>query len=162
MSVKSVETAEPDHLGKAIRKYRRDIGLTQAQLAVALGIAPTSIYRYEAGTSTPDVGALQKLYLHSEHQQNNEAKKLFYDALTDKVGLGLSLGNQGDGASPNGGPSGSIRHVIVQGRPLTPREQLLAVALVIMLRNNLNESSDKMMQILLEPWMKAAKDDLAE
>jgi hypothetical protein len=31
-----------------------------------------------------------------------------------------------------------------------------------MLRNNLNESSDKMMQILLEPWMKAAKDDLAE
>jgi DNA-binding XRE family transcriptional regulator len=162
MTVKSVEPAEPDHLGKAIRKYRRDIGLTQAQLAVALGIAPTSIYRYEAGTSTPDVGALQKLYLHSENQQNSEAKKLFYDALTDKVGLGLTLGNRGDAASSNTGTASSLRNVLVQGRPLTPREQLLAVALVIMLRNNLNDSSDKMMQLLLEPWMKAAKDDLVE
>jgi len=162
MSVKDVETEEPNHLGKAIRKYRREIGLTQAQLAVALGIAPTSIYRYEAGTSTPDVGALQKLYLHSENQQNSEAKKLFYDALTDKVGLGLTLGNRGDAASSNACTASSLRNVLVQGRPLTPREQLLTVALVIMLRNNLNESSDKMMQILLEPWMKAAKDDLVE
>jgi hypothetical protein len=76
--------------------------------------------------------------------------------------LGLTLGNRGDAASSNSGTASSIRNVLVQGRPLTPREQLLAVALVIMLRNNLNESSDKMMQILLEPWMKAAKDDLAE
>jgi hypothetical protein len=29
-----------------------------------------------------------------------------------------------------------------------------------MMRNNLDESSEKMMRLLLEPWMKAAKDEV--
>jgi len=61
MSVKTVKESDADNLGTAIRKYRQKAGLTQAQLAIALGLAPTSIYRYEAGVSMPDVGALQKL-----------------------------------------------------------------------------------------------------
>jgi DNA-binding XRE family transcriptional regulator len=161
MSVKSPEASKPEHIGKAIRKYRNETRLTQAQFAVALGVAPTSIYRYEAGTSTPDVGTLQKLYLHADREGNDDAKAVFYSALTDKAGLRITPGDWDSVRSLNPKDlTAPIKRVEVQGRPLTPREQVLSLALVFMLRNNNDESSDKMIRLLLEPWMKAAKDEL--
>jgi hypothetical protein len=52
----------------------------------------------------------------------------------------------------------SLAQLKVDHHPLTPREQILAIAFVLMLRNNVEESSEKMMKLLLDPWMKAAKD----
>jgi transcriptional regulator with XRE-family HTH domain len=164
MNVKRLEAAEFDRLGEAIRKYRKETRLTQAQFAVALGVAPTSIYRYEAGASTPDVGTLQKLYMHADKEGNEDAKTVFYHALRAKAGLSIIIDGIDEVSSDLSNETKNrlslIRHLQVQGRPLTPREQLLAIAFVLMLRNNVDESSDKMMRLLLEPWMKAAKDEL--
>ncbi|HTF62172.1 MAG TPA: helix-turn-helix transcriptional regulator [Edaphobacter sp.] len=56
MTVKLNNTDSMPELGSVIRDFRRTAGLTQAQLAVAMDIAPTSIYRYEAGMTKPISG----------------------------------------------------------------------------------------------------------
>ena len=132
-------------------------GLTQAQLAVTIGIAPTSIYRYEAGMSTPDVGALQRLFMFADRERNDTAKEILFQALCEKTGVDpadfqLHLFNKHWAQT-----TGALQKVRVAGKSLTPREQLLAIAFIFMIRNNTEESSERMMRVLLDPWMNAAK-----
>jgi transcriptional regulator with XRE-family HTH domain len=158
MPVKRDQGSAPGKFGATIRKYRQEIGLTQAQLASALGLAPASIYRYEAGLSTPDVGALQKLYIHADGASNELAKAMFFEAICEKTGLDpaqfqtLLSGPRPARASPS-------KTFTIEGGPLTPREWLLAIALVLMTRKNTDHSADKMIRLLLEPWMKEAKEE---
>lgn len=160
MNVKSNDSESARELGNSIREFRRKAGLTQAQLAVAIGIAPTSIYRYEAGMTKPDLRTIQKLYVFADQQQNDIAKSIFKDELEEGGGLVIT------------GTEGSVLRMKIKDSPagaaplkvgnqvLNLREQLLATAFVLMLRNNVDESSEKMMRLLLEPWMKAAKEQL--
>ena len=41
------------HLGRRLRRRRRLLGLTQAQLAERMGVSPGTVYRWEAGSVTP-------------------------------------------------------------------------------------------------------------
>jgi transcriptional regulator with XRE-family HTH domain len=163
MNVKSNDRPAAGDLGDAIRELRRTAGLTQAQLAVAIGIAPTSIYRYEAGLTKPDVRTVQKLFVFADKHQDEVAKSFFREELegsgdliiTGREGSALRLGVKDQGPSSLEWTVGS--------QPLTPQEQILAIAFVLMLRNNADESSEKkMMKLLLDPWMKAAKDLLEQ
>ena len=51
-----------DNTSSAIRELRRDLQVSQAELASRTGLAKNSIYRYEAGTNTPDAEALIALW----------------------------------------------------------------------------------------------------
>ena len=157
MTVKQNDSDDQARLGRTIRDFRQKSGLTQAQLAVTIGIAPTSIYRYEAGLSTPDVGALQRLFMFADRERNDIAKEVFFGALCEKTGVDpedfqLNLFNKHWTQT-----SGAWKKVRVAAKPLTPREQLLAIAFVLMIRNNTEESSERMMRVLLDPWMATAK-----
>ncbi|MCV9919880.1 MULTISPECIES: helix-turn-helix domain-containing protein [Pseudomonas] len=46
-------------LGSALRRYRKLAGLTQAQLGEQSGFDPKTISRFETGTYTPSIDALQ-------------------------------------------------------------------------------------------------------
>ncbi len=159
MAVKGQSSSSPSELGSLIRTFRQRANLTQAQLAVKIGIAPTSIYRYEAGQSTPDVGALQRLFLYADLERDEGAKEVFFDALCEKAGLDRNQFEQSLRAQHWTHEKRGLGDVLVQGKHLTPREQMLTVAFVSMLRNNTDESSDKMLRLLLEPWMKGAKEE---
>lgn len=45
----------------ALYKYRKEKGLTQKQLAEAMGVTPTAITQYETGVRKPDIVKLKKL-----------------------------------------------------------------------------------------------------
>ena len=46
---------------KTIRQLREEKGLTQLQLAVAVGVTPSTIYTWESGRSEPKVRQLRKI-----------------------------------------------------------------------------------------------------
>jgi repressor LexA len=50
--------------GGRIRERRDELGLTRFQLAVAVGVQPMSIYRYETGRSAPSSEHLAALAEH--------------------------------------------------------------------------------------------------
>ncbi len=45
----------------ALYKYRKEKGLTQRELAKALGVTQASITQYESGARKPDIVKLKKL-----------------------------------------------------------------------------------------------------
>jgi transcriptional regulator with XRE-family HTH domain len=49
------------NLATQFAQYRKQRGMTQAQLADALGVHVTQIKRYEAGTSQPSVDGIKKI-----------------------------------------------------------------------------------------------------
>ncbi len=157
MNVKRNHPAHDPELAQAIRHFRNAVGLTQAQLAVAVGIAPTSIYRYEAGTTAPDLRTLQRLYLFADHKGDQAASSIFLAAARDKAGVGDAEIESSLQALGKGSGAVRLQDVAIQGKKLVPREQLLVTAFILMFRNNTEESSERMMRLLLEPWMKEAK-----
>ena len=48
-------------LGEKIKKYREEKKLTQMEVAEVLGVKPTTISKYEAGTLEPNIESLKKL-----------------------------------------------------------------------------------------------------
>lgn len=48
-------------LGENIRKYRKEAGLTQAELSEKLGIIQPNIARWETNRIIPSIGTLRKL-----------------------------------------------------------------------------------------------------
>lgn len=44
-----------------IKEYREELGMTQAQLAAALGVAQNHISRWERGTVNPSADTLRKM-----------------------------------------------------------------------------------------------------
>lgn len=51
-------------VGKIIERRRKQKRFTQQDLAARVGIRPTSIYQYEAGTFTPSMSVLLKIMYH--------------------------------------------------------------------------------------------------
>jgi transcriptional regulator with XRE-family HTH domain len=56
-----VDDAERGGLGAGLRAARRGAGLTQKQLAEALGVASLTVSRWERGVSTPSVPRLRQI-----------------------------------------------------------------------------------------------------
>lgn len=82
-------------LGENIRKYRKELGLTQEELAKRVDAIQTDIHRWEAGKVTPSIESLKKLakalnvsvdsFLFTEREKKHLkiADKEFLDKLID-------------------------------------------------------------------------------
>ena len=52
---------ESDDPATALRDLREQAGLTQAELAVYIGVAPSTVYRWEAGQGEPSIGQAKRI-----------------------------------------------------------------------------------------------------
>jgi putative transcriptional regulator len=61
MTIKRPLVMNQPEVGKLIRELRLTLGLTQEQLAVALGVTYSTINRWENGRSKPSPLAMEKI-----------------------------------------------------------------------------------------------------
>ena len=78
------------HLGKRLRRRRRLLGLTQQQLALAVGIRFQQIQKYECGANRISPARLFQLAKALETPIN-----YFYDGLTDDTTEVAAVNNEG-------------------------------------------------------------------
>jgi transcriptional regulator with XRE-family HTH domain len=78
------------HLGKRLRRRRRLLGLTQQQLALAVGIRFQQIQKYECGANRISAARLFQLAKALETPIN-----YFYDGLTDEKTEVAAINNEG-------------------------------------------------------------------
>ena len=78
------------HLGKRLRRRRRLLGLTQQQLALAVGIRFQQIQKYECGANRISAARLFQLAKALETPIN-----YFYDGLTDDKTEIATVNNEG-------------------------------------------------------------------
>ena len=57
----SLGTHESGGVGGRLRIARRSVGLTQKQLAEALGVEPITVSRWERGVTTPSLARLRRI-----------------------------------------------------------------------------------------------------
>jgi len=127
----------------AIRALRKDCLLTQVDFASALGVAPASVYRWEAGTSNPDFELVIALWsLAAKHRS---ATATFFEEF---------LGGRIDAIKPL---FAATQAPVVEALDsaianLSPDQQQLVFAFVAMLKDNQDPTATQMMRLLLEPW----------
>jgi len=78
------------HLGKRLRRRRRLLGLTQQQLALAVGIRFQQIQKYECGANRISAARLFQLAKALETPIN-----YFYDGLSDDTTDVAAVNNEG-------------------------------------------------------------------
>jgi DNA-binding XRE family transcriptional regulator len=130
-------------MSDAIRALRKDCLLTQVDFASALGVAPASVYRWEAGTSNPDFELVIGLWsLAAKHRS---ATATFFEEF---------LGDRIDAIKPL---FAAAKAPVVEAldsaiADLSSDQYQLVLAFIEMLKNNKDETATQMMRLLLEPW----------
>jgi transcriptional regulator with XRE-family HTH domain len=147
-------TDNTEAVASAIRQLRRELGLSQVQLANAIGITPTSIYRYEAGTSGPDAQLLAALWnLAINHKS---ASATYFSEL---------LGNLLPPLLPLLQAASVAQEALIDSvailLPLDDR--VLVMALIDMLKSKPGDSvlHRRMILLVLEPWLESARAKFA-
>jgi len=144
-----------------IRQLRQDLTVSQAQLAAKTGLAVNSIYRYEAGTNSPDAEGLISLWTIAIENGSPTALH-FSNLLGEAFPLLRSVFERFSLEQEKAIGEHSIA--------LSPDDRILLMALIKVLRNE-DHSTDKKTTViivrralnaLLEPWIADAKKELAE
>jgi DNA-binding XRE family transcriptional regulator len=134
----------------AIRALRKDCSLTQVDFASALGVAPASVYRWEAGTSNPDFELVIGLWaLSAKHRS---ATATFFEEF---------LGDRIDAIKPLFAAAKAPVVVALDSSiaDLPPDQHQLVLAFIEMLKNNKDETASQMMHLLLQPWKQTPRGE---
>jgi DNA-binding XRE family transcriptional regulator len=147
-----------EQLAVAIRELRQSLSLTQVQLAMALGMTPTSIYRYEAGSSFPDVNTLA-LFWQFSITKESPAAIAFTAILASAVPALQPVLEASFELDPGGLASATESR-------LTPQEGLLVMAFMKLLHapptDPVATMARKVSETLLEPWYEQSKKELSQ
>jgi len=114
-------------------------------------MAPTSIHRYESGSSVPDFPVLKKLLEHAVEKNNSEAQEFFLTVLAERMGLSpgaLKAGQQG---------MESLQLLEFQGQQISKQERIRLIALLLCLRDPEGQAFSRPLEALLAPWMGPAE-----
>jgi DNA-binding XRE family transcriptional regulator len=123
---------------------RKDCCMTQVEFAAALGVAPASVHRWEAGTSNPEFELAVSLWsLAIEHGSATSAR--FADFLVSRATAIRPLFQATQTSSTEALQSE------IASLPAEKQHQL-AFAFVRMLKHNTDETADQVMRLLLERW----------
>ena len=141
-------------ISKAVKRFRLACEQTQVEFAVALGIAPTSIHRYEAGASVPDFPVLKKLLDYAVKRNDSSAQETFLRELGTRMGL--------DPDALEGPPGGAdmLASVRLDGEHLSKDEKARVIALVLLLRHSTDSTNRSVIDAVLQPWMSKAREIL--
>ena len=130
-------------ISQAIRRLRKDSGMTQVEFAAALKVAPTSIHRWEAGSSSPEFEMVVSLWSLAI-ECGSPSSREFADFLVTRT----------DAIQPlfNAKELPQFKALDEEIMSLSVEQRQLVSALVRMLKRNKDELLDKLIQVLLEPW----------
>jgi transcriptional regulator with XRE-family HTH domain len=152
-------TSPDNEVSAALRQLRRDAGLTQTQLAMEIGIAPTSIYRYEAGTR-PDPLSLLILTRYAQGKGLTAARNVFLEALGPMAqllsGEPLTLAQTTDIKADD-----EISPVLEKAlRRLTSSEKIEVLAFLSFVKENKDSTRQAVIEFLLKPWRDRMREQL--
>jgi len=149
--------ARAELLKTAMRELREHLGLTQTQLAASVGLAPNSVYRYEAGETKPDLESMLALW-NLALSKGSHTAVYFSDLLIERIPNIREMLDQlyrGDVAIDQNGSLTSERD------KLRPDERVIVIALANMMAEAPDARIIKVIELLLEPWIEKAKTDLS-
>ena len=117
--------------------------MTQAQLAAALGVASTSVHRWEAGTSNPDFKVAVSLW----------SLAIEYGSPTSRE-FAEFLANRAHAIRPllSAAQADRVHTLDSAMSDLSPDELHLVLAFIEMVKHNEDPTADQMLRVLLEPW----------
>lgn len=157
-SSREAQRSPEDRLPLAIRELRQSLALTQVQLAAALGITPTSIYRYEAGTSFPDLNTLASFWQFAINKGSPAT-----------IALTAILASAIPALQPVLETSFQIdteKLANTTETKLTPEEGLLVMAFMKLLKapsgDPVAAMARKLSETLLEPWYEQSRKELSQ
>ena len=132
-----------NRMSDEIRTLRKDCLLTQVDFAAALGVAPASVYRWEAGTSNPDFEIVISMWsLAAKHR--SATATFFAEFLGDRIEAIKPLF-----AAAQAPIVEALDSAIAN---LSPDQHQLVFAFIAMLKNSKDTTADRVMRLLLEPW----------
>jgi len=132
-----------NRISRAIRLLRKDSGMTQVEFAAALKVAPTSIYRWEAGTGSPEFEMAVSLWSLAI-ERGSPTSEEFSDFLISRTDAIRPLFEAK--ALPE------IRALDKEIATLPIEQRQLTLAFVNMLKHNADKTMDKIIRLILEPW----------
>jgi DNA-binding XRE family transcriptional regulator len=132
-----------ESLAGAIKALRKHCSLTQVEFAVALKVAPASIHRWEAGTSSPEFEMIVSLWSFAI-QHGSPTSRYFADFLVSRTDAIKPLFHAAQLPELK-----AIEKEIVQ---LDVSERQLVLALISLLKQKSDETAIRGIRALLEPW----------
>lgn len=117
--------------------------MTQVEFAAALGVAPASVHRWEAGTSNPDFELAVSLWSLAI-QHGSATSRRFAEFLAGRVEAIKPLF-----AAAQAPIAEAVDSAIAD---LSPDQMQLVLALIEMLKSNHDQTADQMLHLLLDPW----------
>jgi transcriptional regulator with XRE-family HTH domain len=152
MKKRKNEGLEEPNLGPTIRNLRRDCKMTQVEFAHALGVTPASVYRYEAGTTSPSTDTLFKLYKLASEHAHGPSEHAFHQIMQERSHSIPAL------APANAGIA------LLQAQATQLSEQQLALVLALMRLLSDSTQSEKavytVLRALVESYLPQAIADL--
>jgi DNA-binding XRE family transcriptional regulator len=140
------------NLGPTIRNLRRDCKLTQVEFAHALGVTPASVYRYEAGTTSPSTDTLFKLYKMASERSHGPSEHVFHQIMQGRSPSIAAVAPADSGAA------------LLQAQATQLSEQQLALVLALMRLLSDSTQSEKavytVLRALVEPYLPQVDADL--
>lgn len=135
-----------ESLADAIKALRKHCSLTQVDFAVALNVAPASIHRWEAGTSSPEFEMIVSLWSFAV-QRGSPTSRYFADFLVSRT----------DAIKPlfDAAELPELRAIEKEIAELDIPERQLVLALVNLLKRKSDETAIRGIRALLEPWRAA-------
>jgi DNA-binding XRE family transcriptional regulator len=132
-----------ESLADAIKTLRKHCSLTQVEFAVALSVAPASIHRWEAGTSSPEFEMIVSLWSFAV-QSGSPTSRYFADFLVSRT----------DAIKPlfNAAQLPELKAIEKEISELDVAERQLVLALVNLLKRKSDETAIRGIRALLQPW----------
>ncbi|HMF78992.1 MAG TPA: helix-turn-helix transcriptional regulator [Bryobacteraceae bacterium] len=139
-----------DPISEAIRALRKDCSMTQVEFAAALGVAPASIHRWESGTSSPEFEMIVSLWSFAI-ERGSLSSKFFAEFLSSRTEAIKPLFDAAQ--------LPAIKAVDSEVGSLAVDKRQLVLAYIRMLKQNTDQTADRVMRLLLEPWTQQPSSD---
>ena len=146
--------AAASEVSELIRELRREHKLTQVQLANELGLSPATIYRYESGAK-PETTALLALFRLAEKKGPAAVRNALREIVSERVELPgqLETNDQQSTDAP------FMRTLTRVTEKFNDKERLWLLAFTSFIAENTDLTAEKMMDVLLSPWIDRAQDN---
>lgn len=139
-----------ERISEAIRTLRKHCSMTQVEFAAALHVAPASIHRWEAGTSSPEFEMIVSLWSFAiEH--SSATSKYFAEFLASRT----------DAIRPlfDAAQLPAVQALDRQIASLGVDQRQLVLAFIEMLKQNTDETAERVIRLLLEPWKQSQSEN---